>query len=385
MKLIFAHMFHKKMRTILTFLSIVITFLLFGLLLSINAYFERNVELSSAERIISTHKTSLIQMLPISYGNQIAQIEGVKTATHATWFGGQYKSPQNFFPKFAVEPKLFLTTYPEIQLSPKELSSWLSSRTGAIVGRNTAEKYGWKIGDKIQIEADIWPKATGENLWEFDLVGIFDGKSKGVDTTKFLFRYDYFDEARSHSKGMVGYYIISSNDSADNDPISQQIDNMYANSSAQTKTSSEAEYTKSLMKQIGDIGSSIKIILVAVIFTIILVTNNTITQSIRERTTAIAVMRTLGFSNSSIIRQIFSEAVILVSLGTICGMLLADFLLNSMENALLSIFNSVIILPVEAWVYSIILAIFISIVSGVPPAYTALRLKITDALAGDRV
>ena len=381
LRLAFAQIINKKTRSVLTFLSIVAAFLLFGFLMSINGFFERKVDLAGADRIICTHKTSLIQMLPISYEAKIASITGVKSVTHATWFGGQYKSPRNFFPKFAVEPDLFLQTYPKIVLVDNYLRAWNDTPSGAIAGRATAEKYGWKVGDKIQIEGDIWPKADGSQLWEFDLVGIFDGREASDDTTQFLFRYDYFDRTRSHSQGLVGYYIVRSENPQDNDRISHEIDKMFQNSSAETKTSSEAEYTKSIMNQIGDISKTIKAVLVAVIFTLILVINNTVTQSVRERIKDIAIMKTLGLSDLNILKQVLLEAAMMIVPGAMAGMALAELMIKGMEKTLESIFNSIIIMPAEAWGYALALALFISMVAALPPAISALRLKIIDAFA----
>ncbi|WP_064791564.1 ABC transporter permease [Shewanella woodyi] len=384
-RLVIAQLLNTKIRTLLTFFSILVTFLLFGLLFSISSYFNGTVNIAGAQRVISTHKTSLIQMLPVDYGNKIAALDGVRSVTHATWFGGQYISPKNFFPKFAVVPQDFLTIYPEMLLEPDALNLWLSTRIGVVAGRTIADKYGWKIGQKINIEADIWPKKNGGSTWEFELVGIYDGKDASVDTSRFLLRYDYFDAARSHSKGQVGYYIIESEDASQNDKVSNSVDRLFSNSVAETKTSSEAEYTKATMKQIGDIGGAIKVVLFAVIFTIILVTNNAITQSVRERTQVIAVLKTLGYTDFNIFCLVLVETLILVFLGALAGLLLAQGVLSSIEKPLESLFNSTIVLPSEVWLYSIVTALIIVVVSGLPPARIALKQKIAKAIIGDTV
>ena len=194
--LIWCNLRRKKLRTSLTLLSIIVAFILFGFLSAIQQALVGGVALAGADRLIVREKVSIINLLPVSYEARIDRIPGVDFSTHQTWFGGIYQDPKNFFMQNPVEPEKFLKMHPEIILPPDEEKAWLATRTGAIVGRRTAERFGWKIGDKVPIQSTIWPLPDGSQTWTFDIVGIFDGKDKGTDTTPMFFRYDYFDEAR---------------------------------------------------------------------------------------------------------------------------------------------------------------------------------------------
>ena len=204
--LIWCNLKRKKLRTSLTLFSIVVAFVLFGFLGAIQQALVGGVALAGADRLVVREKVSLINPLPISYEERIDRIPGVDFSTHQTWFGGVYQDPKNFFMQNPVEPEKFLKIHPEFILPPDEMKAWLATRTGAIVGRRTAERFGWKIGDKIPIRSPIWAQANGNNTWAFDIVGIFDGDKKGTDTTPMYFHYDYFDEARQNAKGQVGWY-----------------------------------------------------------------------------------------------------------------------------------------------------------------------------------
>src|SRR5205823_13052565 len=212
--LIWSNLKRKKLRTLLTLLSILIAFILFGFLSAIKQALIGGVEMAGANRLVVRHKVSLIQLLPESYKARMEKIPGVAAATHQTWFGGIYQDPKNFFMQNPVVPEEFLDMHPEFILAAEQKKVWLQTRTGAIVGRRTADRFHWKIGDKVPIQSAIWSKSDRSQRWEFDLVGIYDGIDKGKDTTPLFFRYDYFDEARGYRKGDVGWYTIRVKDPA---------------------------------------------------------------------------------------------------------------------------------------------------------------------------
>ena len=194
--LIWCNLKRKKARTALTLLSVLVAFVLFGFLCSIKQALTGGVQMAGADRLIVRDKVSIIQLLPQSYKARMERIPGVVLATHQTWFGGVYQDPKNFFMQCPVEPEEFLEIHPELILPPDQKKAWLQTRTGAAVGRKTAERFHWKIGDKVPIRSTIWAQAGDNRVWDFDIVGIYDGKEKGTVTTALLFRYDYFDEAR---------------------------------------------------------------------------------------------------------------------------------------------------------------------------------------------
>jgi putative ABC transport system permease protein len=206
--LIWSNLKRKKLRTILTLLSIVVAFILFGFLSAIKQALAGGVAMAGHNRLVTRHKVSIIQSLPQSYKARMERIPGVALATHESWFGGVYQDPKNFFAQMPVVPEEFLDMWPENILPPDQRQAWLQIRTGAIVGRKTAERFHWKVGDRVPIQSSIWTKTDGSRLWEFDIVGIFEGSNKNTDTTPLFFRYDYFDEARVWSKGQVGWYVV---------------------------------------------------------------------------------------------------------------------------------------------------------------------------------
>jgi putative ABC transport system permease protein len=237
--LIWSNLKRKKLRTLLTLLSILVAFILFGFLSAIKQALVGGITVAGANRLIVRHKVSIIQLLPESYKARMERIPGVAAAAHQTWFGGIYQDPKNFFMQNPVVPEEFLDMHPEIILPPDQKKAWLATRTGAIVGRKTADRFHWKIGDKIPIQSSIWSKTGGDRLWQFDIVGIFDGKEKNDDTTALFFRYDYFEEARFWSKGQVGWYSIRVKDPAQAGEIAKLVDQEFENSSAETKTEPE--------------------------------------------------------------------------------------------------------------------------------------------------
>ena len=271
LSLVWSSFKRKKVRTILTLASIVVAFTLFGYLAAIKQAFSQGVDVAGADRLIVRHKVSIIQFLPMSYEADMEQIEGVADATHATWFGGIYQEPKNFFAQLPVKPEEYLAMYPEFLLPAEQKEAWVRTRTGAIVGRTLAERFGFEIGDKVPIQATIWPKTGNQLTWEFDIVGIYDGAEQGTDTTQLLFQYDYFDEARQYLRGQVSWYVVRVEDPDDSARVARAIDDTFANSPAETKAETEGAFLTGFAEQIGNIGAMITAIVSAVFFTILLV------------------------------------------------------------------------------------------------------------------
>jgi len=368
----------KRVRTFFTLLSIVIAFLLFGYLAAVNMAFRLGVDVTGADRLVLRHRVSFSILLPESYLGRIEATPGVVEATHASWFGGIYQEPKNFFPQMAVEPEGYLALYPEFLLPEEQKQAWLADRTAAIVGRNTAERFGWKIGDRIPIQATVWRKADGSSAWEFNLVGIYDGAEDATDTTQFLFHYDYFDEARMFAKGQVGWYIVRINDPAHADDIAQRIDTQFANSFYETKTSTEKAFIQGFAKQIGNIGAIIGGILTAVFFTILLVTGNTMMQSVRERTAELAVLKTVGFSNRLVLLLVLVESLTLAAVGGVLGLTLAWWAIGRGDptGGALPIF----FLPPQDVLLGGGFMVALGLLTGLLPAVQAMRLRVVDAV-----
>ncbi|HLE20025.1 MAG TPA: FtsX-like permease family protein, partial [Vicinamibacteria bacterium] len=364
--------------TLLTLLSILVAFVLFGYLSAIRQALAQGVDVAGADRLVVRHKVSIIQLLPENYEWQIEQIPGVAEAVHATWFGGIYQKPSNFFPQLPVKPEEYLRMYPEFLLSAEEKARWLETRTGAVVGRATAERFGWKVGDRVPIQATIWTHGGGKKTWEFDIVGIYDGAEQGTDTTAFLFRWDFFDEARDWGRGEVGWYVVRVADPDQAVAVARRIDEEFANSPAETKAETEGAFVQAFAEQVGNIGAIMVAILAAVFFTILLVAGNTMAYSVRERTGELAVLKAVGFTDGQVLGLVLAEALALASLGGLLGLGLGWFLisLGDPTHGALPIFY----FPSRDIVIGAVLVIALGVAAGILPALQASRLRIADAL-----
>ena len=381
--IILAALNRKRWRTGLTISSLVIAFLLFGLLRSVAVVFTEDIELSGDDRLVVASKYSIIDSMPISYLQRIKSIENVDIVAHQDWFGGTYIDRANFFPKWPVPPKDFLDIYQEFNISNEQKEAFITTRTGMIAGKKLAERFNWKIGDRIPIIGDIYFMSNGSNLWEFDLVGIFtDIENPGNEEQVFM-NYQYFDEAReSYTKGTVGNFIVKL-DSKDAGPrVAQEIDAMFANSMDETKTYTEKAYQQMFASQIGDIGLIMNSILAAVFFTILLVTGNTMSQSIRERTSELAVFKTIGFSDMTMLILVLIESMVLCLIGAILGLGITGLLMPGLSE-LISVSLGEISLDSSVIISGIGIAIITAFISGFPPALGAMRLKVVDALRKD--
>ena len=374
--LLWSSLWRKKVRTIFTLLSIFVAFLLFGLLMTIRGAFSFGVEIAGIDRLVLIHKVSLIMPLPVSYLARLNTTEGVTMATHNTWFGGVYQDPANFFAQIAVEPEPFMKLYPEYKVPPEQMKAWLADRQGVMVGVDLAERFGWKVGDRIPIVGTIWQPKQGQ-VWEFNIAGLYDGDA-GVDKTQFFFRYDYLDENRRGGEGLVGWYIVKIGDPGAAQQMGAKFDDMFANSSAETKTTTEKGFVEGFAKQVGDIGAIMISITIALLITMILVAANTMAQSVRERTSEVGVLKTLGFSNASILVLVLSESLLIAVIGGGLGLLTAWAIVQQGDptGGMLPIF----VLPTRDVVLGSALVVGLGLLAGALPAMNAMNLKITDAL-----
>lgn len=375
--LVWGNLKRRKLRTVLTVLAVLVAFLLFGLLCTIKEALSAGVSMAGADRLIVRHKVSIIQLLPESYKARMLRIPGVAAAAHQTWFGGIYQEPKNFFPSMPVEPAEFLAMYPEFVLPEAQQKAWSEKRTGAIVGRTTAQRFGWKIGDRIPIRSPIWFNGTGD-VWEFDLVGLYDGAKKGTDTTQFFFRYDYFEEARVAGKGEVGWYVVRVKDPARAAEVAKVVDDEFANSPYETKTEPEGAFAQGFAQQVGNLGTMLIAILSAVFFTILLVAGNTMAQAVRERTEELGVLKAMGFTNELVLALVLLESCLIASVGGLLGLGLAWAITASGNPVpgLLPLFY----LPTHDLFLGLGLVVALGVVTGLLPAWQAMRLRIAEAL-----
>ena len=376
--LIFSSLKRKKLRTGLTILSIMVAFILFGYLTAIRQAFDAGVEVAGADRLIVRHKVSLIQLLPQSYEEKMERIDGVDNAVHSTWFGGIYQEPRNFFAQMPTVPEELFDMYPEFIISDEHKAAWLENRGGALVGRGLVERFGWKLGDRIPINATIWTKKDGGRTWEFDLVGIYDGAEKGTDTSQFFFRYDFFDETRANGTGLVGWYTVRVADPDRAAEVATAIDVEFANSARETKTEPEGAFIQGFANQIGNIGFIIMSIMAAVFFTILLVAGNTMAYTVRERTNELAVLKAIGFTDRGVLSLVLGESLALTLVGGAMGLGIAT-LLVSMGDPTQGSFP-VFYIPTSDFFLGLLLIAAMAFIAGILPALQAQRLQIADAL-----
>jgi len=377
--LIWRNLMRKKVRTLLTVSCILIAFLLFGYLSAIKQAFNMGVDVAGADRLVIRHKVSLIQPLPESYLARIARLDGVDAVMHQTWFGGVYQEPKNFFPQIPVEPAALLDMYPEYVLPEEQKQGWLENRIGAIVGETTAERFGWEVGDRIPIQATIWPKRDGDLTWEFVIEGIFTGADKGVDTSPLYFRYDYFEESRTEeADGLVGWYVVRVDSPQQATEVAESIDAEFANSFAETKAETEGAFVQGFAKQVGDIATMVTAILSAVFFTILLVAGNTMAQAVRERVAELSVLKALGFTHSGVLWLVLAESCLLSVLGGGTGLALAWLATSGGDptGGALPVF----FFPVADLVLGIVFVLLLGIVVGIFPALQAMRLQVAVGL-----
>ena len=380
LNLMWANLFRKPTRTCLTLASVMIAFLLFMLLRSISAAFDSGLDVSASERVVVTPKYSQVDSLPYAQRQQILAVEGVSAITHTSWFGGTYQDPKNFFAKYPVDPLSYFDIYSELDLEPADaLERFSRERTAAVVDVGLMEKYGWQVGDVIPIRGTIYPKSDGSRLWEFQIVGQFSENGESSDFPLFLFHYELFKEAAAFGGDQVDNWILRLDDPDRADEIAQQIDAMYENSADPTKTATEDEFNRQFARQLGDMGFITTMIMSAVFFTIVLLTGNTMTQALRERIPELAVLKTLGFGDSTVSMMVLGEAVLLCLVGGVLGVGFAFLLGPGMAIALEGIFGSFFVSPAFA-IEALILSVVIGIVIGLIPALSAQRLAIVDAL-----
>ena len=375
--LILANLGRKKFRTVFTALSIFVAFMLYGLLMAVKAAFGVGVELVGIDRLVMIHKVSLIQPLPIAYKSRIETVEGVNAVTHANWFGGIYQDPKNFFPQFAVDPEGYLDMYPEILLPEEQKEAWARNRIGAVVGRITADRFGWKVGDRVPLRGTIFRNRDGGLTWEFVIEGIFDGADETTDLTPMLFHFDYLVEGANIPE-VVGWYILRVEDPQRAAEVAEAVDERFANSPAETRTATESAFIQGFANQTGNISAIVMGIAGVVFFTLLLITGNTMAQSVRERTNELAVLKTLGFTGSQVMGMVLVESMLLAIVGGGAGLALVAWItrVTRLGGDLLPTLH----LPWPAVGTGAVLVLAMGLLAGLLPALQALRLGIVDAL-----
>ena len=384
LSLMWSNLFRRKLRTILTLFSVLVAFLLFTLLrTATDAFGVGGFSQPGIDRLIVAPKYSIVDPLPVAALQQIESLDGVDNAAHADWFGGVYQDARNFFAQYPVQPRDWFDLHPEYAIDPAELEAFARTRTGAVAPAGLAKKFGWSLGDKIPLQGNIYAQKDGSRLWEFDLVGTYRGPENEPEATAFLFQYEFFSEANEYGPGTVGWYVVRVDDSGRAPEIANAIDRLFENSLDPTRTSTEAEYNRRFVEQIGDIELMMTGILGAVFFTILLLTGNTMAQGLRERIPELAVLKTLGFTDSAVAWLVLGEAVLLCLSGAVLGILSA-MAVSAVIGPRLADMLGAFEVTSSVVATGVGLSVLLGFVVGAVPSLAARRLTIVDALRAQR-
>jgi putative ABC transport system permease protein len=371
--LIFVNLKRKKLRTVLTIGSFMVALFLFGVLMTIKTALSSGVDVAGADRLVVRNRISLIMPLPYSYRDVIRQMPNVSEVTFATWFGGYYQDQKNFFPNYAIDVETYRTVYPEYLIPDDQWTAFVEDRQGCVVSPPVAEKYGFKIGDRIPLHGTVW-----SGVWEFNLRAIYDSAEKEMISPEFWFQYKYLEEQRPFFKGTVGWYAVKVKDPAGAVAVTKAIDERFANSPNETKTETEKAFAAGFANQVGNIRLLILSIGSVVFFTLLLVTGNSLATAVRERTGELAVMKTMGFTDASVLGLVMAESLVVAVAGGAIGLGLAKLFTLSGDptGGMLANFY----LPNESLLAGLGLAVAAGTAAGIIPAVGAMRLRIVDAL-----
>jgi putative ABC transport system permease protein len=372
--LIFANLFRKKIRTTLTLGSFAVALFLFGLLAVVRGAFSQGLEVAGANRLVIVNKVSIIQPLPISYKQKLAQTPGVTLVTHANWFGGVYQDERNFFPQFAIEDETYRQMFPEFIVPEEQWNAFIGDRQGAIVGEDLVKRFHWKVGDRVPIKGTIFP-----GTWEFNIRGIYHGSRPQDDVTQFWFRYKYLEERENpYWKGLIGWYTVRIDNPDNAARVAGTIDGTFANSPWETKTETEKAFAAGFVKQAGNIEFLMLSIGGVVFFTLLLVTGNTMAIAVRERMRELAVLKAVGFSNGFVLALVLGESLLLAIIGGGLGLAFSKLftLRGDPTGGMLPYFY----LAPTAIILGLVAALAVGMAAGILPAWSAMRLRVVDAL-----
>jgi putative ABC transport system permease protein len=375
--LVWAGLWRRPLRTALTFLSVVVAFLLFGILHGVSGGFDAAINAMSDARLRVQNRVSFTRWLPLSQRVQIERVPGVIGITEYAYFGGFYQDPKNQIGSGAMDMAGVFAVFPELEISQAERQAMLHTRPGALVGAELAKKFGWKVGDHIPISTPIWKRKDGGN-WAVDIVGIYSFKNDALPANELWMNYDYVNEGRLGMDNQVSMYIVAIDNPVNAPRISQAIDALFRNSETPTLTQSEKDWIRTRIKRVGNIQFLVNAIIGAVLFTLLALTANTMMQSIRERIPEFAVLKTFGYPNGVIAWLVLAESLLLCVTAAAFGLAAAASVFPGMFS---SLGVGAIPIPAEVVIAGFALAACVALVSSVLPVWQALRLNVVTALA----
>lgn len=378
--LVWAGLWRRPVRTLLTILSVITAFFLFGVLQGVNAGMNSVFDLLDVSRLRVMSRVSMGAPLPIAHMTRIRSVPGVTAATELTVLVGTYQKPNQPLTVLAVDIDQLLVIYDEMEVLQGHRDAVSRTRTGALVGAKLAERYGWKVGDRVPLQSLNMDNAATGKLWEFEVAGIYDMEQHDWANNIWV-NYAYVNEARAEGKDTFIQGLVLVSDGNRSAQVAQQIDNLFAQSSNQTSTQNEKDFVQSTLAQIGDIGFVVNAIVGAVLFALLFLTANTMMQSVRERIPELAVLKTLGFSDTHVLSIVLFEALLLNVVAALLGLVAARAIIPPVMNRMSSELGG-ISMPAMVFAWGAAMAVMLAVASGLPPAWRAKRLKIVDALAG---
>ncbi|RJP74208.1 MAG: FtsX-like permease family protein [Ignavibacteriales bacterium] len=377
LKLIFKNAQRHKLRTFLTVLGISIAVIAFGLLRTVVTAWNVGVEASAVNRLVTRQAVSFIFPLPYSYRDKILRIDGIEKLSFMNWFGGVYKDKNQFFARMAVDAETLFDVYPEFLLSKQEKETFIKERNSCVVGRDIARQYNFKIGDVITLEGDIYP-----GRWDFVVRGIYQPRDKTTDATQMFFHWQYLDEKMRTDapirQGEVGWYVMKIKDPGQAAKISAQVDALFKNSRAETKTETERAFTQGFVAATSSIITAMNVMSFVIIGIILLVLGNTMIMAARERTREYAVFKTLGFNAKHLTGLIFGESLLISALGGGVGLLLTFPIVSFFEQNIPKGFFPVFQIEPVTIILAVSSAILVGILASIFPIQRALTTKIVD-------
>jgi putative ABC transport system permease protein len=372
--LIWANLMRRKVRTTFTLLSVFIAFMLFAVLGAVDQAFTGGVNLADADRLVVTNRVGLINSMPINYADRIATVPGVGAITWQEWVGAYFQDPRQPITGFGVDENSFLNVHDDMQVPPDQAQAWIKDRQGVLIGETVAKHYGWKVGDHFPLRSNIWRDKQGNSTWDVTVDGIYHGGPGD----ELLMHYKYLDDTRAFRNNQVGMFMLKISNPEKGAAVSQQIDQMFANSDAETKTSTEKAFVQGFAAMLGNIGKIVTGIVTAVLFSMLLVIANTMAQSIRERTSELAVLKALGFSRRGVGFMVLAESLLVTALGGVLGLVLGAGMAGGIGSKLPFVqdFHT----PPPTLGLGILLMLALGLLAGLLPAIQAMRLQVATAL-----
>lgn len=317
--LIRANLTRRKTRFVFTLLSVIFAFALFGVLLALRQAFAAGPRFARSERLLTMSAVSLVNPLPLAAERRIATVSGVTAVDAQAWFGGYFRKPSQAVYAIAAQARPYLQVYAHDRLSAAERRAWLAERRGVLIGAGLARRFGWRLGEQIPLRSSIWRNRDGTNTWQVIVSGIITSPS-GRRNSVLVMHYRYLDQARTFARHTVGFFVLKVAEPSEAERVGHAVDALFANSANQTRTAPEAAFVRNFTSQFGDVAAIVAAVVSAVFFTMLLVTGNTMTQSVRERTREFALLKALGFGTRRLCALVLFEALGLTALGGALGL-----------------------------------------------------------------